>query len=65
MIWLGISIIISSLLLDAGMCLAVEKYFVSPITNAITTVNLMRYFIISFKFKTAILIICLVYSPLS
>lgn len=27
MIWLGISIIISSLLLDAGMCLAVEKYF--------------------------------------
>lgn len=27
MIWLGISIIISSLLLDAGMLLAVEKYF--------------------------------------
>ena len=27
MIWLGISIIISSLLLDAGMYVAVEKYF--------------------------------------
>ncbi len=27
MVWLGISIIISSLLLDASMCLAVEKYF--------------------------------------
>lgn len=27
MVWLGISIIISSLLLDAGMSLAVEKYF--------------------------------------
>lgn len=27
MIWLGISIIISSLLLDAGMFLTVEKYF--------------------------------------
>ncbi len=27
MIWLGISIIISSLLLDAGMYVAVERYF--------------------------------------
>ena len=27
MVWLGISIIISSLLLDGGMCLEVEKYF--------------------------------------
>lgn len=27
MIWLGISIIISSIVLDAGMYLAVERYF--------------------------------------
>lgn len=27
MTWLGISIIIASILLDAGMSLAVEKYF--------------------------------------